>query len=169
MKIYHFILVLMMFASCKEKLNDSKQNFINENISNKDSNYQKDNVNDGFINIENLTVKEFLLKLKVKENEENNLNILTTIGQAKHDWLTIKDLEFLISKVNSNEKAKCIKRSISSYIPNPENMTIGNQAVSIIEAYKNKEAYPNELYICKIHETSKINEILDWWKKLKNQ
>lgn len=56
---------------------------------------------------------------------------------------------------------------ISSFIPDSKNMTIGNQAISIIEAYRKNEPFPNEIYICEIYDEKKIDEILEWWKQKK--
>ena len=54
---------------------------------------------------------------------------------------------------------------ISSFIPDSKNMTIGNQVISIIEAYRKKEPYPNGIYICEIYDKEKVTEILEWWKQ----
>jgi len=122
----------------------------------------------GFIKMSEINVKEFLNELIIDETRKNQINLLTTIGQTDKNWLNIKDLEFLVSKVESNEKAKCVNRAISSFLPNPENMTIGNQAISIIESYRQNEPYPNALYICEIYDAEKRNEIRKWWNSKKN-
>ena len=122
----------------------------------------------GFLKIEDISVKELLSVLVREDGQKGNVNILTTIGQTKADWLNEKDLEFLISKIESKQESKCINRVISSFIPNSEKMTIGNQAISIIEAFRKNLPYPNELYVCEIYGPEKIAEIKKWWKKYKN-
>ena len=121
----------------------------------------------GFLTMSDINVNQLLTKLEVKNEQKNELNILTTIGQTESDWLTDNDLEYLISKIQSDQPAKCINRMISSFIPDSKNMTIGNQVISIIEAYRKKEPYPNELYICEVFDKNKVREILEWWKEKK--
>ena len=80
-------------------------------------------------------------------------------------WINDIDLAYLITKINSKEKAKCVYRMISSLIPDSKNMTIGNQVISIIESYRTKEPYPNEICICITYDQNKVNEILTWWEQ----
>jgi hypothetical protein len=160
--VFIFVLTLF-FISCKEKL--KKRNVIVKNLEIVEKEYQKYTEKNGQIRMSEITVKEFIEKLKIGNKNNNELNILSTIGQAKIDWITNSDLSFLISLIDSKERGKCINRRISSFIPNSENMTIGNQAISIIESYRKKEPFPNGIYICEMYEKEKINEILKWWKE----
>lgn len=162
-KNYYIIIITFLFLSCQDKSRKDNRSVITENLDIKE--YQKYTKKNGFIRISEFNVEELLSKLKVENEEKNELNVLTTIGQTKTDWLTNKDLKYLISKIESNDKAKCINRRISSFIPDSKNMTIGNQVISIIEAYRKNEPYPNEIYICEIYNKEKINEILEWWKE----
>ena len=76
-------------------------------------------------------------------------------GKLKDHFVWVKDTdgnEFVCpihalkdpDKLTEEEKAKCVNRSISSFIPDSKNMTIGNQAISIIESYRQNEPFPNE-------------------------
>ncbi|WP_157730094.1 hypothetical protein [Tenacibaculum jejuense] len=113
------------------------------------------------VEISKLNAKELISFLKTNP-EDDGFNILITIGQTKADWLNQTDLEYLISKINSKEKSKCIVRQISSFIPDSKHMTIGNQVISILESYRKKESFPNSLYICKAYKEEKINKFFSW-------
>ena len=166
-KSYYIIIIVFLIISCQKNSNDKRQNVIYDNIEIKEKEYWNYTEKNGFFKISELNVKELLSKLKIKDTEKNELNILTTVGQTESNWLSEKDLEYLISKIESDERAKCINRMISSFIPDSKNMTIGNQAISIIEAYRKNEPFPNEIYICEIYDEKKIDEILEWWKQKK--
>ncbi len=157
-----FILILvLLLVSCKE--NSKEHNVIINDLEIAEKEYQKYTEENGWIRMSEITLKEFITELKIENN--NGLNILSTIGQTDKNWITNSDLKFLISQIESKEKAKCVNRVISSFIPDSKNMTIGNQVISIIEAYRKNEPYPNEIYICEIYDTEKIKEILEWWKE----
>ncbi|WP_308993439.1 hypothetical protein QLS71_011710 [Mariniflexile litorale] len=157
-----FILILvLLLVSCKE--NSKEHNAIINDFEIAENEYQKYTQENGWIRMSEITVKEFITELKF--GNDNELNILSTIGQTDKNWITNSDLKFLISQIESKEKAKCVNRVISSFIPDPKNMTIGDQVISIIEAYRKNEPYPNELYICESYDKEKVNEILEWWKQ----
>jgi len=122
----------------------------------------------GFLKISEINVRELLSALVLENGQKADLNIITTIGQTKTGWLDRKDLEFLVSKIESKQKAKCINRVISSFLPDSKNMTIGNQAISILETFRNNQPYPNELYVCETYGQEKIVEIKKWWNEYKN-
>ncbi|MEO1484092.1 MAG: hypothetical protein AAFU57_00005 [Bacteroidota bacterium] len=121
----------------------------------------------GMIRISKINVRQLLAALVIDSKGENQLNIITTLGDTEPDWLDMDDLEFLVSVVESQQECKCIMRMVSSYIPNPKNMTIGNQAISIIEAYRNGQAFPNGLTICQLYEKEKVIEVKNWWAEYK--
>ena len=112
-----------------------------------------------------INVRQLLAALVIESKSENDLNVLSTVGKAEPDWLDKDDLEFLVSLIESPQKCNCINRVISSYIPDSKNMTVGNQAISIIEAYRNQEAFPNELVICRLYNREKVVEIKKWWEE----
>lgn len=157
---------LIVFNSCHKKLNpENKVSKLQElNLSTTDKKYIDEN---GWIKMSDINIKDLVNELNVENSSTNKLHLLTTIGQTDENWISESDLPFLISKIDSKLQAKCIKRAISSSIPNPENMTIGNQVISIIEAYRKNEPYPNALYICEIYDIQKVEEIRKWWR-LKN-
>ena len=159
------IFTLFVFLSCQDSLKKSKHNLTTKD-SQKATKINSKYIDEyGRIKISELNVREFLSLLTFENDKKNDLNIVTTVGETSPDWLTDDDLEYLILKIESDEKAKCIKRMISSYIPTSKNMTLGNQAISIIESYRKKELYPNKLYICETYDKEKVTEILEWWKQ----
>jgi len=166
-KSISILILAILFVSCQNKSNTKNQKLKLENLEVKEKEHQKYTDKNGWIRMSEITVVEFITELKVENKNSIELNILSTIGQTDKNWITTTDLKFLISQIDSKEKAKCVNRSISSFIPDSKNMTIGNQAISIIESYRQNEPFPNGLYICKIYDLEKRNEIQKWWK-LKN-
>ncbi|MDT0622952.1 hypothetical protein [Croceitalea vernalis] len=164
--MFKYVLItslIIVFISCR----DSKKTSLK---SQKNDVEKTDNVirdTNGWVIMNEIGVKDFLNELKIRENEQKKLNILSTLGEAPLDWLNIDDLEFLISQIESEEKAKCVMRAISSHIPNPENITIGDQAISILESYRRNEQYPNGLTICGKYDAGKVKEIRTWWAEKK--
>ncbi|MFD0992825.1 hypothetical protein [Tenacibaculum geojense] len=153
MKRYLYLsIIFTVLLSCKTKEKNNQPDFDLKKYPSKNN----------YIKMSEVNVKTLIDILKTKNHDK--LNILTTIGQTKTNWLNQNDLEYLISKINSKEKSKCIVRDISSFIPKSTHMTIGNHVISIIESYRKKEPYPNHLYICKTYDKEKIDEILEWWK-----
>lgn len=128
---------------------------------------QKHTDENGWIKMSEISVKEFVAQLKIEKENTHGLNLLSTIGQTNNNWITNSDLVFLISKIESTEKSKCVMRVISSNIPNPKNMTIGNQVISIIDSYRQNQPYPNGLTVCESYDEGKVNEIRTWWTEKK--
>lgn len=101
-KSYYIIIIVFLIISCQKNSNDKRQNVIYDNLEIKEKEYWNYIEKNGFLKISELNVKELLSKLKVKGTEKNELNILTTVGQTESDWLSEKDLEYLISKIDSD-------------------------------------------------------------------
>ena len=162
---FYILALVFLIISCRDSSKNDSRNVITDNLETIERDYWDCSQKNGFVTMSKLTVKQLLAELEVKKGQKKELNILTTIGQTEPDWLTDNDLKYLISQIKSEQPAKCINRMVSSFIPDSKNMTIGNQVISIIEAYRKKESYPNELYICEIFDKCKVNEILEWYKK----
>lgn len=165
-KIRIGISIVMLLSGC---IRTEKQ--IDKTSEAEISQIQKDSSlidSNGFIRISQINARQLLPLLLIESKKENEPSIISTIGQTEPDWLNINDLEFLVSKIESPQKCKCITRVIASHIPDSKNMTIGNQAISIIEAYRNGQAFPNRLTICEFYEKEKVMEIKKWWNKYKN-
>ncbi len=161
------LMLLIVLYACRHhakgenvRSEQSKQ----KELVHKQKSYKNEN---GWIIMSKISVLDFLKELKAEDTMDTELNVLTTMGQSGENWITESELEFLVSQIESKEKAKCVTRVISSFIPDSKNMTIGNHAISIIEVYRKKEAYPNELYICSSYDDHKVVELKDWWKSKK--
>ncbi len=87
--LYYIVILLIFIQSCQD---ESKNNVIFDNLKLKEKKCQKYIDKNGFIKISELNLSELLSELKVKNEQKNELNLLTTIGQTKADWLTEKDL-----------------------------------------------------------------------------
>jgi len=165
-KITIILIVFFIVASCKEESSHGVNALIIDNHKEAEKDLFKYYISKKIkIKMNEISVREFVSQLKANTKDEDELDLLVTFGLADSTWVKEDDLSFLISKIKSKEKAKCIFRSISSNIPDSKNMTIGNQIISIIEAYRNNESYPNEMCICRTYGQNKINEILIWWEQ----
>ena len=150
--------------SCENGNEYGVNRLINDNYEDAEKEYFKYYFRKNKTNMSKISVRGFVNKLKANTKDNDKLDLLVTIGQTDNSWISDNDLEFLVSKINSKVKAKCINRLISSLIPDSKNMTLGNQIISIIESYRNNETYPNEICVCKTYDQNKVKEILAWWK-----
>jgi len=164
-KITVVLIVFFIIASCKKESSHGVNILINDKYEQAEKDLFKYYLGKSKTNMNEISVREFVSQLKANTEDEDKLDLLVTFGQADSTWVKEDDLSFLISKIKSKEKAKCIFRSISSNIPDSKNMTIGYQSISIIEAYRNNESYPIEMCICKTYSQNKIKEILIWWEQ----
>ena len=96
-----------------------------------------------FINLNEISVYQFIELLKVDQNKPSQLNILTVGLQTQENWVTEKDIDTLMPFINSTDPAKCVMQVISSHLPVGDSSTIGGQVMDIIEAFINKKTYPN--------------------------
>ncbi|MFD0843577.1 hypothetical protein ACFQ1F_08550, partial [Flaviramulus multivorans] len=164
-KILIFFISLILI-SCKKEIEYGANKFIVNDYEKWEKElfkYSAD-INDRPM-MSDITVRDFVNELKADTTDKDKLDILQTRGKTNINWINENDLEYLISKINSKEKAKCVMGISSSNIPDSKGMTIGNQIISIIESYRNKEPYPREDCECKIYSQNKVDEILAWWKK----
>lgn len=134
--------------------------------NNKDVDYIN---NYGWIVMEKISVREFVEELKINEKDSTKLNLLSTVGEQNSNWITKEDVSFLITLIDSKKKAKCLKQSISSYIPFDKKTTLGDQAILLIEVYRNQHIFPNKLTHCGIYDDEKRAEIKKWWKEENKQ
>jgi len=119
-----------------------------------------------------LTPIEFISYLKI--NSSSNVDtkssienkILTITGHAKQTWITLKDISFLITIINSNEKSKCVWTDYASVRHEYSISTIGGQAMNLIDSYRHNEVYPYFLNECSTTDEQRIKEIKKWWAKL---
>ena len=110
-----------------------------------------------------ISVKEFVSELESLNSDDF---ILSTIDQSPKGWIKKADVSYLMTKIDSKLKSKCIKMEISSYIDAPNEITVGDQVISLIQSFRNGERFPDELNICKIYSEEDRNEIKEWWKHI---
>ncbi len=84
------------------------------------------------------------------------------------DWVKREHIDTLITMLDSKNSCGCFLNPLSSYIPNGF-AERGAYAAIFIKSYKDKQPVSFGLYACpKIDE--KLNkELIDWWKKTKNE
>lgn len=119
------------------------------------------------VNLNELTVFQFIELLKIGKRKQKQLNILTVGMEAPKDWVTEKDIDGLMTYINSTEPAKCVNQFISSFLPIGESSTVGGHAMDIIEAFKEKRAYPFRLSSCPMTDQERIASLKKWWNEQK--
>lgn len=120
-----------------------------------------------FINLNDISVFQFIELLKIDNEKPNQLNILTVGMQSPENWVTEKDIDSLMTLINSTEPAKCVMQVISSYLPVGDSSTIGGQVMEIIEAFKDKKSYPTILTSCAKTDKERIDKLAKWWNEQK--
>lgn len=126
-----------------------------------------------WVQMDKISVRQFVEELRIPakkpEYPKNIIYILHTVGQRDTNWVSINDIEYLITLIDSKEEAKCIMRVISSYMPLEEKPTLGDQIILLINAYRNKLKFPYGLTLCGDFRDKERAEIKDWWEKEKNK
>lgn len=134
-----------------------------------------------YINMDSITVREFVEKLRYVDTPESVasektiknsliLNGLFTVNKAPKNWLSYEDVEFLISLISSEERAKCVIQTISSELPgSDEHSTLGGQVMNIIDSFRLNKPYPYLLSDCSITESGRAEEIMLWWNQYKKK
>lgn len=169
MKNTLILLFLIISYSCKNQHTQEKNKLMINNYEKLEKEYIKQSSLKKKVYMSDTNVKDFVNILKANTTDKDTLDFIITVGQTNSNWISNNDLDFLISKINSKEKANCINRRISSIIPNSKNITLGHQIISIIESYRNNEPYPNDVCICKSYSQHKVDEIVAWWKNKKTK
>ena len=120
-----------------------------------------------FINLNDISVFQFIELLKIDNEKPNQLNILTVGMQSPENWVTEKDIDSLMTFINSTEPAKCVMQVISSHLPVGDSSTIGGQVMEIIEAFKDRKSYPTILTSCAKTDKERIDNLTKWWNEQK--
>jgi uncharacterized protein len=120
-----------------------------------------------YINLNEVSVYQFIELLKVDMKNTTQLNILTIGLQTPENWITENDIDSLMTFINSTEPAKCVTQVINSHLPIGDSSTIGGQVMDIIEAFINKKTYPTVLTSCAKTDSERIEQIKKWWDKQK--
>ena len=70
------------------------------------------------------------------------------MGQAPKEWIKKEHVEVLITLVESEEPAVPVVSFISSYLPVDKSSSVGNEAMFLIEGFKQKRYPPG---ICSVY------------------
>tara|TARA_R110002050_G_scaffold56650_2_gene127460 strand:+ start:795 stop:1280 length:486 start_codon:yes stop_codon:yes gene_type:complete len=130
----------------------------------------------GIVLMKKISLRQFIDELKISKGEideeaefkhENKILIhrLHTSGQQDSSWISDNDLEYLMTLIDSEDPAKCIIRSISSNKTQPQRTTLGDQAILLLYAYKERLSFPHEFNICGENAKFYKSDIIDWWRK----
>jgi uncharacterized protein len=120
-----------------------------------------------FINLKDYSVYQFIELLKIDNEKPNQLNILTIDMQTPENWVSAKDIDSLMTFINSTEPAKCVMQVVSSHLPLGDSSTIGGQVMDIIEAFKENKSYPTILTSCAKTDQERIEKLTEWWNEQK--
>jgi uncharacterized protein len=120
-----------------------------------------------FINLKDYSVYQFIELLKIGNEKPNQLNILTVGMQTPANWVSEKDIDSLMTFINSTEPAKCVMQVVSSHLPLGDSSTIGGQVMDIIEAFKENKSYPTILTSCAKTDQERIDKLTKWWDEQK--
>jgi hypothetical protein len=124
--------------------------------------------NNGIINMEEITVKEFIDALRVDEKIKNRIYILYTTGQVNPDWINRSDIEYLMGLIYSKQNARIIFPGHISMVPRGQT-TIGEHAINLIETYRLKHYFSTMEIVCPKYDNQKRKELRKWWKLEKDK
>lgn len=101
----------------------------------------------------------FIQELKKK----NELNVSSIKDDFPKDWVKNKDIDSLISIIDSKEKCNCYLNPLSSTIPK-DNGEVGGFAIEFIKAFKENRKLDLGLYYCPKVNKKEAEELKVWWK-----
>jgi len=84
------------------------------------------------------------------------------VFDAPNGWITLHDAELLMQEIDSDETAAPVVSPISSYLPFNQTSTVGNEALFLLEGFRNGK-YPPAL--CSLYYFKpNLTEMKSWWK-----
>ncbi|MHC8948255.1 hypothetical protein [Sphingobacterium hungaricum] len=120
-----------------------------------------------YLNLSEMNVFDYIEKLKLSDTSSYR-NMINIYKKAPKDWITLSDIDSLVLLIDSEVPAKCTMLTISSLMPTKgDSSTIGGQVMNIIQSYREKTPYPNQLTNCAKTDAVRAQEIKDWWSNLK--
>jgi len=104
----------------------------------------------------------------VESDRKKFISCMTMIDKFPVDWVKREHIDTLITMLDSKDSCGCFINPLSSYIPDGF-AEKGAYAAIFVKSYKDKQPVSFGLYACpKIDE--KLNkELIDWWRKTKNE
>lgn len=120
----------------------------------------------GWLLMDSTNVRQFVRELRNTRDGKYVINSITTEGRAGKSWIKEEDLAFLMTLIDSEEKAKCVQHVNSSTRFDSEDIsTLGDQVTHILYCYIHETSYPDDLNICPTEDQEKKQEVLAWWKE----
>ena len=160
-QIVYFILsfTILLLFSFTEKTNKSERNIkINK------TEFLSDSINE--IYIKDLDAKKFIELCVKNYDEKKNLNFVVFSGDFPENWVKKQDLEYLISKINSEQKCCGYMNIYSSWIT-AETAEVGGFATLFLKSYKEKKQINLGLNSNPKVDRKEAETIINWYKNQK--
>lgn len=146
------------------KINKSeKENLSTLSIEELTSNVKK---NHTILSPKDLDPKSFILLFKERYNKKSPLNFVTLSGEFPENWVRPKDVEYLISVMNSKEKCCGYMNFFSSTLLT-ENAEVGGFAIIFLNSYISHTKINLGLNSNPKADKESIKEIEDWYRNTK--
>ncbi|PXY45660.1 hypothetical protein [Flavobacterium hydrophilum] len=144
------------------------------------NNAEKDNLE--FTSIEDLTRKEysktlspknldpksFIILFTEKYKKHTKFNCISMAGEFPEDWVKPKDVEYLISIMQSKQKCCSYMNIFSSYFPDDE-AEIGGFAIIFLNSYISNTKINLGLACSPKTNTKEIQKIAKWYNNLNHK
>ncbi|MDD4970614.1 MAG: hypothetical protein PHT07_14405 [Paludibacter sp.] len=118
---------------------------------------------ESFYKIENLNVKSFFKLFTENYYETRKLNFITLAGEFPDNWVKSKDIDYLISIINSNKKCCGYMNVYSSYI-STDHGEIGGFAIIFLNSYMTKTKINLGLNCNPKTDKKNIKKIENWYR-----
>jgi hypothetical protein len=166
--ILSLIIILSLTASgylfYNFKINKSeKENLSTLSIEELTSSVKK---NHTILSPKDLDPKSFILLFKERYNKKSPLNFVTLSGEFPENWVRPKDVEYLISVMNSKEKCCGYMNFFSSTLLT-ENAEVGGFAIIFLNSYISHTKINLGLNSNPKADKESIKEIEDWYRNTK--
>ena len=116
-----------------------------------------------FIEIKDLDPKKFIELFIKNYDPKKKLNFVTISGDFPKDWVKKKDLEYLIGKINSEQKCCGYMNVFSSFISS-ENAEVGGFAIIFLKSYKENKKINLGLNSNTKIDKREIEILMNWYK-----
>ena len=135
----------------------------NTNLSNK-----LENIIDTskILRVEDLNAIKFIKLFVEKYRKSNDLNFITLAGDFPKNWVTEKDVEYLISQLNSKQKCCGYMNIFSSFISS-DNGEVGGFVAFFLNSYIENKQINLGLNSNPKTKKEEVEKILKWYKLYK--